>query len=163
MKPTSPALAGGFLTTRPQGSPIMQEVCAFSTCRKEKKESEVAQPYLTLCDPMDCSLLGSSVHGIFQAKSTGVGCHLIRVVKSCLPFPGTGVGDIFTNGNFLYKYMFPFKRKTLLLGLFLCLLFLSYLQLKVILILKRYFIGAYSSLLQVNWIFNCLTLAFFSY
>ena len=27
----------------------------------------VAQSYLTLCDPMDCSLPGSSVHGIFQA------------------------------------------------------------------------------------------------
>ena len=30
-------------------------------------ESEVAQSCLTLCDPMDCSLPGSSVHGIFQA------------------------------------------------------------------------------------------------
>ena len=28
----------------------------------------VAQSCLTLCDPMDCSLLGSSVHGIFQAR-----------------------------------------------------------------------------------------------
>ena len=31
------------------------------------KESEVAQSCLTLCDPIDCSLPGSSVHGIFQA------------------------------------------------------------------------------------------------
>ena len=31
------------------------------------KESEVSQSCLTLCDPMDCSLPGSSVHGIFQA------------------------------------------------------------------------------------------------
>ena len=30
-------------------------------------ESEVAQSCLTLCNPMDCSLPGSSVHGIFQA------------------------------------------------------------------------------------------------
>ena len=30
-------------------------------------ESEVAQLCLTLCDPMDCSLPGASVHGIFQA------------------------------------------------------------------------------------------------
>ena len=30
-------------------------------------ESEVAQSCLTVCDPMDCSLPGSSVHGIFQA------------------------------------------------------------------------------------------------
>ena len=34
---------------------------------KVKRESEVAQLCLTLCDPMDCSLPGSSVHGIFQA------------------------------------------------------------------------------------------------
>ena len=27
----------------------------------------VAKSYLTLCDPMDCSLLGSSVHGISQS------------------------------------------------------------------------------------------------
>ena len=31
-------------------------------------ESEVAQSYPTLCDPMDRSLPGSSVHGIFQAR-----------------------------------------------------------------------------------------------
>ena len=30
--------------------------------------SEVAQSCSTLCDPMDCNLLGSSVHGIFQAR-----------------------------------------------------------------------------------------------
>ena len=40
-----------------------------------KSESEVSQSCPTLNDPMDCSLPGSSVHGIFQAKSTGVGCH----------------------------------------------------------------------------------------
>jgi len=34
-------------------------------CVKVKSESEVAQSCLTLCDPMDCSLPGSSVHGIF--------------------------------------------------------------------------------------------------
>ena len=34
---------------------------------KVKSESEVAQPCPTLIDPMDCSLPGSSVHGIFQA------------------------------------------------------------------------------------------------
>ena len=32
-----------------------------------KKESEVTQSCPTLCDPMDCSLPGSSVHEIFQA------------------------------------------------------------------------------------------------
>ena len=33
-----------------------------------KSESEVAQSCLTLCDPIDSSLPGSSVHGIFQAR-----------------------------------------------------------------------------------------------
>jgi len=33
-----------------------------------ESESEVAQSCLTLSDPMDCSLQGSSIHGIFQAR-----------------------------------------------------------------------------------------------
>ena len=37
-------------------------------CMKVKNESEVAQFCLTLSDPMDCSLPGSSVHGGFQAR-----------------------------------------------------------------------------------------------
>ena len=37
-------------------------------CIKVKSESEVAQSCPTLSDPMDCSLPGSSVHGIFQAR-----------------------------------------------------------------------------------------------
>ena len=35
---------------------------------KVKSESEVAQSCPTLPDPIDCSLPGSSVHGIFQAR-----------------------------------------------------------------------------------------------
>ena len=37
-------------------------------CMKVKSESEVAQSCLTLSGPMDCSLPGSSIHGIFQAR-----------------------------------------------------------------------------------------------
>ena len=37
-------------------------------CMKVKSESEVAQLCPTLSKPMDCSLPGSSVHGIFQAR-----------------------------------------------------------------------------------------------
>ena len=37
-------------------------------CMKVKSESEVAKSCLTLSDPMDCSLPGSSIHGIFQAR-----------------------------------------------------------------------------------------------
>ena len=48
-------------------------------CMKVKSESEVAQSCLTLSDPMDCSLPGSSIHGIFQAR---VGCHCLLWINS---------------------------------------------------------------------------------
>ena len=57
---------------------------------KWKKESEVAQSCPTLCDPMDCSLPGSSVHGIFQAKGTGVGCHFL--LQGIFPTQGSNLG-----------------------------------------------------------------------
>ena len=37
-------------------------------CMKAKSESEVAQSCPTLSDPVDCSLLGSSIHRILQAR-----------------------------------------------------------------------------------------------
>ena len=37
-------------------------------CMNVKRESEVSQSCRTLSDPMDCSLPGSSVHGIFQGR-----------------------------------------------------------------------------------------------
>ena len=44
----------------------------------------VAKPYLTLCDPMDCSPPGSSVHGNFQARI----CGLPYTPPGNLPGPG---------------------------------------------------------------------------
>ena len=41
---------------------------AYTLKVKVKNESEVAQSCPTLCDPMDYSLPGSSIHGIFQAR-----------------------------------------------------------------------------------------------
>ena len=53
-------------------------------CIKVKRESEVAQSCLTLSDPMDCSLPGSSIHGIFQARVLELGYHrLLRVGNDC--------------------------------------------------------------------------------
>ena len=37
-------------------------------CMKVKIESEVTQSCPTLSDPMDCSPIGSSIHGIFHAS-----------------------------------------------------------------------------------------------
>ena len=59
------------LQSRPWDSPGRNTGvgCHFPLqCIKVKSESEVAQSCLTLCNPMDCSLPGSSVHGIFQAR-----------------------------------------------------------------------------------------------
>ena len=62
-------------------------------CMKVKSLSEVAQLYLTLSDPMDCSLPGSSIHGIFQATVLVWGAiafskaALSRCSQSNLPSP----------------------------------------------------------------------------
>ena len=57
-----------------------------------KKESEVAQSCPILCDPMDCSLPDSSVHGMLQGKilewvaiSFSKALYISAIVK-CVPF-----------------------------------------------------------------------------
>ena len=49
-----------------------------------------AQSCPTLCDPMDCSPAGSSVHGILQARITGVGCHFL--LQGIFPTQGSNLG-----------------------------------------------------------------------
>ena len=68
---------------------------------KVKSESEVAQSCQTLSDPMDCSLPGSSVRGVFQARVLEWGAitfsvaqagtlldqrYILRCVLQTLPF-----------------------------------------------------------------------------
>ena len=50
----------------------------------------VAQSCLTLCDLMDCSPLGSSVHGDSPGKNTGVGCHAL--LQGIFPTQGLNPG-----------------------------------------------------------------------
>ena len=52
-------------------------------CMKVKRESEVAQSCRTLSDPMDCSLPGSSVHGIFQARVLEWGAIAFSSFQNC--------------------------------------------------------------------------------
>ena len=52
-------------------------------CRKVKSESEVTQSCPTLSDPMDCSLPGSSVHGIFQARVLEWGAFAFSIPPHC--------------------------------------------------------------------------------
>ena len=53
-------------------------------CMKVKSESEVTQSCLTLSDPIDCSLPGSSTHEIFQAKVPESGTIALLYVYLCL-------------------------------------------------------------------------------
>ena len=48
-----------------QTLPTSRSILAASL---KESQSEVAQSCLTLCDPMDCSLPGSSFHGISKAR-----------------------------------------------------------------------------------------------
>ena len=54
-------------------------------CMKVKSESEVAQLCPTLSDPMDCSLTGSSLHGIFQARVLEWGAIQAKSMKHITP------------------------------------------------------------------------------
>ena len=50
-------------------------------CMKVKSESEVTQSCPTLSDPMDCSLPGSSIHGIPQARALEWGAIAFSVLS----------------------------------------------------------------------------------
>src|SRR5574339_639058 len=54
-------------------------------CMKVKSESEVAQSCLTLSNPMDCSIPGSSVHGILQTRVLEWGAIAFSKHHSYLP------------------------------------------------------------------------------
>ena len=52
-----------------------------------------------LCNPIDCSLPGSSVHGIFPGKNTGVGCH--SLLQGIFPNPGIEPGSPALQADYL--------------------------------------------------------------
>ena len=66
-----------FVVYKPCSSWYVHYVCVLCL---------VAQSCPPLCDPMDCSLPGSSVHGNSPGKKTGVGCHAL--LQENLPTPG---------------------------------------------------------------------------
>ena len=70
-----PIITAGFTKSTGMGCHFLLQ------CMKVKSESEVAQSCPTLSDPMDCSLPGSSVHGIFQARVLEWGA--IAFSKNC--------------------------------------------------------------------------------
>ena len=84
---------------------ITSSAAAFSFCLQsfpasglfqwvKGKQSKVAQSCLTLCNPMDCSLPGSSIHGDFPNESSGVGCHFL--LQEIVPTQGLNPGLLHT-------------------------------------------------------------------
>ena len=59
----------------------------FLQCMKVKSQSEVVQSCPTLSDPIDCSLPGSSAHGIFQADDTNI-IYILGQIILYYGFPG---------------------------------------------------------------------------
>ena len=81
-----PRRQGSHEAPRPWDSPGKNTGvgCHFPLqCVKVKSESEVAQSCLTLRDPMDCSLPGSSIHGIFQARVLEWGAIVVKSLRRC--------------------------------------------------------------------------------
>ena len=72
-------------------------------CMKVKSESEVAQSCLTLSDPMDRSLPGSSIHGIFQARVLEWGAIAFSGVYIVLL--KLGAIKLFTRTNCIISYL----------------------------------------------------------
>ena len=75
IEPEFPAFQADALTSEPpgkhKGEAISVGVCLTLSKYQHaegEREHEVTQSYLTLCDPMVCSLPGSSAHGIFKAR-----------------------------------------------------------------------------------------------
>ena len=64
-----------------------------------KSEREVAQSCPTLCDPMNCSPPGSSVHGIFQARVLEWGAIAFSVNSAkCMHLRADGIRALGTGG-----------------------------------------------------------------
>ena len=57
---------------------------------KVKSESEVAQSCSTFSDPMDCSLPGSSIHGIFHLRVLEWGAISIIIYSLSFVLPESG-------------------------------------------------------------------------
>ena len=58
----------------------------------------VAQSCPTVCNPVDCSPPGSSVHGDSPGKNTGVGCHAL--LQGIFPIQGSNPGLLITGRFF---------------------------------------------------------------
>ena len=70
IRPRSPTRQADSLLSESPGKPLLQpmHIYLITQMKQTNSLSEIAQLCPTLCDPMDCRLSGSSIHGIFQAR-----------------------------------------------------------------------------------------------
>ena len=88
--PVSPILQADSLPLSHQGSPYIYIyyyiICSVFVCVL----CLVTLSCPALCDPMDCSPPGSSVHGDSPGKNTGAGCHVL--LQGVFPTQGSNPG-----------------------------------------------------------------------
>ena len=66
---TSPSMVDAFCWAVMYNTKLFTFICVcVCVCARARACILVAQSCPTLCDPIDCSLLGSSVHGILQTR-----------------------------------------------------------------------------------------------
>ena len=78
-------------------------------CRKVKSENEVAQSCPTLRNPMDCSLPGSSIYGIFQARVLEWGAIARAYISACL-FKNTLTGCFYHRHHNVHRQHLLLKK-----------------------------------------------------
>ena len=83
-------------------------------CMKVKSESEVTQSCPTLRDPMDCSLPGSSVHGILQARALEWGAIALSVAMTSWTFVGKVMSFLFNMLSRLVTTFLPRSKRLLI-------------------------------------------------
>ena len=76
----------------------------FLQCMKVKSQSEVAQSCPTLSDPMDCSLPGSSIQGIFQARVLEWGAIAFSNIKSYVCLNGINWEEWYKDNKRIYNF-----------------------------------------------------------
>ena len=132
----------------------------------------VAQLCLTLCDPVDCSPPGSSVHGLLR-NNTGVGCHFLLQGT----FPTEGLNSCLLHCRQTFFVFLPlnhqgspniplispvFWKDLFLKGLSHSIVFLYFFQLGTFSYLSLLFFGTQHSVGYIFPILLCLSLLFFS-
>ena len=94
-------LLGSKITADGDCSQEIKRLAPWKESYDKPSPCSVTQSCLTLCDPVDCSPSGSSVHRIFPAMNTGgVGCHFLLQGT----FPAQGSNPSLLHGRWILNH-----------------------------------------------------------